>query len=76
EAAEDLEKLFSSAAVRETMRVETESRCGGKSPRWYQIDPGEAFLLGMDVILVSLTGSGKTLAFCRAYSQISHKSRS
>ncbi|KAI0694202.1 P-loop containing nucleoside triphosphate hydrolase protein [Cytidiella melzeri] len=48
------------------MRVETESRCGGKSPRWYQIDPGEAFLLGMDVILVSSTGSGKTLAFLQS----------
>ena len=48
------------------MRSETQQLCHGKTPKWYQEDSGDAFALGMDVVLVSATGPGKTLAFLQA----------
>ncbi|KAI0682793.1 P-loop containing nucleoside triphosphate hydrolase protein [Cytidiella melzeri] len=66
QAETDREQQYSSSAAREAMKVETQKRTQNKTPKWYQADPGEAFLLGMDVILASATGSGKTLAFLQA----------
>ena len=60
------EEKYSSSETRATMRTEARQRCDGKTPRWYQEDAAEAFLLGMDVLLISATGSGKTLAFLQA----------
>ncbi|KAI0686260.1 P-loop containing nucleoside triphosphate hydrolase protein, partial [Cytidiella melzeri] len=66
QAETDREQQYSSSAAREAMKVETQKRTQNKTPKWYQADPGEAFLLGMDVLLASATGSGKTLAFLQA----------
>jgi hypothetical protein len=63
QSTNSLKKRYSSTATREAMTHETHSRCDGKVPKWYQLDAGEAFFLGLNVILVSATGSGKTLAF-------------
>ncbi|KAI0088968.1 P-loop containing nucleoside triphosphate hydrolase protein, partial [Irpex rosettiformis] len=54
---------YSPSEVRATMKFKTQMLCDRKIPRWYQEDSGDAFMLGMDVVLVSATGSGKTLAF-------------
>lgn len=54
---------YLSSEIRAEMKLKTQLCCDGKTPRWYQEDSGEAFMLGMDVVLVSATGSGKTLAF-------------
>jgi superfamily II helicase len=65
-AAANPKKRYSSSTVREIMKTKTQAHCNGKTPKWYQLDSGEAFLLGMDVVLVSATGSGKTLAFLQS----------
>lgn len=62
-SADDPNDRYSSTISRARMTAETSRRCDGKTPQWFQTDVGEAFLLGMDVILVSGTGTGKTLAF-------------
>ncbi|KAI0682420.1 hypothetical protein BC835DRAFT_1241812, partial [Cytidiella melzeri] len=54
---------YSSANRQNTITREVQTCCNGKIPRWCQTDVGEAFLLGMDEILVSATGCGKTLVF-------------
>ncbi len=66
EATKDPKREYSSEEARATMKFETQMRCNGKIPRWYQEDSGEAFSLGMDVVLVSATGSGKTLSFLQS----------
>ncbi|KAI0340028.1 P-loop containing nucleoside triphosphate hydrolase protein, partial [Trametopsis cervina] len=66
DAEEDADRSYSSKEARDRMQLETANRCGGKVARWYQTDAGEAFLLGMDVVLISGTGSGKTLAFLQS----------
>lgn len=48
------------------MRTEAQQCYNGKTHRWYQEDVAEAFILGMNVLLISATGSGKTLAFSQA----------
>ena len=67
-ATEDSErtKKYSPSGIRATMKINTQQHCDGKTPRWYQEDSADAFMLGMDVVLVSGTGSGKTLAFLQS----------
>ena len=54
---------YDSRATRQAMTSRFSSRSGGKRPYEWQLDVAEAFLLGLDCVVVAGTGAGKTIPY-------------
>ena len=54
---------YNSTATRNAMANLFHTNSGGKMPYDWQLDIAEAFILGLDCVLIAGTGMGKTIPF-------------